>query len=212
MASNADIIWQGIKLGLVLAAMTGPIFFSLVQAGVESGFRAGIAIGVGVWISDILFIIGVYTGLEALQRWVSWHTYAVHLGLAGGVILLAFGGYTLFSRMKAPARTGGPLPSTYAALWLKGFLINSVNPFTFFFWITVMTAYVLAENWDQRQSWLFFGSIFGVIVVTDFAKVVLAKKIRPWLKENHLILLRRISGAVLILFALVLFWRSAVGG
>ncbi len=208
MATNADIIWQGIKLGLVLAVMTGPIFFALVQAGVESGFRAGAAIGLGVWVSDLMFIIGVYSGLEALQRWVSWQTYAAHLGIAGGIVLSLFGLYTVFTRPRAPRPTGGHLPSTYAALWVKGFLINTVNPFTVFFWITVMTAYVLAENWGRRQAGFFFGSILGVIILTDLAKVLLAKKIRPWLKENHIVLLRRISGAVLILFGLVLFWRS----
>ncbi|HMQ61691.1 MAG TPA: LysE family transporter [Flavilitoribacter sp.] len=199
------------KLGLVLAAMTGPIFFSLIQAGVEYGIRAGVAVGAGVWISDILFVLATYSGFESLQSWVKWDAYGIPLGVAGAIILVVFGGFTLLRahRQKSGA-PGVRLPSTYAALWLKGFLINTINPFTVFFWITVMGIYVLAENWNLHQATLFFAAILSTIFLTDFVKVVMAKRIRPWLRDGHVLLIRRISGIVLIVFGLILLFRVLV--
>ena len=211
MFSDLEIIGTGLKLGLVLAAMTGPIFFSLIQAGVESGLRAGVAVGAGVWVSDLLFVLATYFGFESLQSWVKWEAYGVALGVAGAIILLIFGGFTLLRAHRQKAGLSGVrLPSTYAALWLKGFLINTVNPFTFFFWITVMGVYVLAESWNPHQATLFFGTILTAIFLTDFAKVMLAKRIRPWLRDGHVLLIRRISGIVLVGFGLILLFRVLV--
>jgi threonine/homoserine/homoserine lactone efflux protein len=47
----------------------------------------------------------------------------------------------------------------------------------------------------------------GTIVVTDLLKVLLAKRIRYSLRPVHLLWLRRISGAALIAFGVVLLVR-----
>ena len=99
----------------------------------------------------------------------------------------------------------GPL-----ALWIKGFLINTINPFTVFFWASVMTTVVLEREYDGRQASLFFGGILAMIVFTDSLKVFLAKKIRHKLTSRHLWWVRRISGIALIVFAGVLAVRVLI--
>ena len=59
-----NILIEGIKVGLILCFLIGPIFFALVQTGVEEGLRAGTAVGLGIWISDLIFILGVYRGIS----------------------------------------------------------------------------------------------------------------------------------------------------
>ncbi len=206
-----NLIFDGIKLGLILSILVGPIFFSLIQAGVEEGFRAGAMVGLGIWVSDFLFIGAAYFGVTYVTRLIEGPNFALYLGVGGSITLTLFG---LGALLTSPR--GGSSPqwakkairsSSYLALWLKGFLINTVNPFTFFFWIGVTTTIVIDGGLNSREAILFFGGILGTIVLTDMLKVVLAKRIRRVLRPVHLLWLRRISGSALIVFAVFLLVR-----
>ena len=63
-------------MGLVLATLAGPIFFTLVQTGIERGVVAGFAVGLGEWSSDLLYIAAAYFGLV----WLNKQSRAVHNG------------------------------------------------------------------------------------------------------------------------------------
>lgn len=206
-----NLIFDGVKLGLILAILVGPIFFALIQAGVEEGARAGTMVGLGIWVSDILFILGSYFGVSWISRVAAGPHFALYLGIGGSIILATFGLLTLLT---APRTGNNPhwaktamRSSAYFNLWLKGFLINTINPFTFFFWIGVTTTMVMDGGLDGGEAFLFFGGILGAIITTDFTKVVLAKQIRNFLKPVHLLWLRRISGAALLVFSVVLLLR-----
>lgn len=207
-----NFIFDGIKLGLILAILVGPIFFALVQAGVEEGLRAGSMVGLGIWVSDLLFITGAYFGISFLNQVVAGPHFTLYLGLGGSLILSAFGLGTLLTAPRIGTRPHWKAAtfrsSSYLSLWLKGFLINTINPFTFFFWIGVATTMAANEQLTVgADASLFFGSIMGTIIATDFTKVLLAKRIRSFLRPIHLMWLRRISGIALIVFAVVLLLR-----
>lgn len=202
-------LWNGIQLGLALSIMTGPILFALIQAGVERGFRAGAALGAGIWISDLLFIISVFMGSTFLESIVSNASTLRWLGIAGSIILILIGLGTLLSKPPEMHYVSeiGTKRSPYHLLWLKGFAINTLNPFTFFFWISVMTGIVLAKDLNQSDATFFFSGILGTIILTDLTKVILAKRIRRFLKWKHLVWLRRIAGIALLVFGVVLLGR-----
>ena len=206
-----NLIFDGIQLGVILAILIGPIFFALIQAGVEQGIRAGSMVGLGIWVSDLLFIFGAYFGVSYVTRLAEGPEFALYLGIAGSITLTAFGLGALLSTPKAGANPQWTKTtfrsSSYFSLWLKGFLINTINPFTFFFWIGVTSTRVFDGGLDSQEATLFFGAIFCTIVFTDLSKVILAKRIRRVLRPVHLLWLRRISGGALIVFAVVLLVR-----
>ena len=206
------IVLSGIQIGLALSILLGPIFFALIQAGVEQGIRAGTMVGAGIWISDILFILMVYFSANYITEIVASDYFVSVLGYGGFLILVVVGLGTLMSKPPSLADQDNPdiRNATYWALWLKGFLINTINPFTFFFWISMMSTVVIDGDYSRQQALLFFGSILATIIVTDFTKVVLAKQIRRWLKDKHILLLRRISGSALIIFGVVLLIRVLI--
>jgi threonine/homoserine/homoserine lactone efflux protein len=208
-----DYLQQGMKVGLVLSLLAGPIFFALVQTGIEKGLRAGTMVGLGIWISDALFILGVYYGLSYVKNFVSGRIFVLSLGIAGGVLLMIFGLTALLMRprQQLPPRSFVAGASTWLALWLKGFLINTVNPFTFFFWIGIAGVVVVDGELAPRQSFSYFAGIMSIVVATDFLKVALAKRIRHFLRPAHLLWMRRISGAGLILFGIALIVRVVAG-
>lgn len=201
-----DALINGIKYGLFLTILVGPLVFALIQAGVERGFRAGSMIGLGIWISDLLFILAVYYGFSYVKAVTEWQYFELTVGTAGGIILIATGLFTLMS--KTPdINQSKKITGTYLALGIKGFLINTLNPFTVFFWVLVMTTVVAENAYTPEKSFLYFGGILGTIVVTDSLKVLLAKKLRHYLEVHHLVWVRRVTGIALIIFGIVLIGR-----
>ncbi len=202
-----SLLFDGIKIGLILCFLLGPIFFTLIQTGVEEGVRAGIMVGLGIWISDLLFIVGTFWGLSYLNKIVHWNGFELYLGIAGSIILALFGILTFFSKPPAMYQPAAKRFTSWFSLWVKGFLINTVNPFTVFFWIGLMSPILLKDKMGSAEAFLFFGGILTTIVITDFLKVLMAKKIRRWLRPLHLLWIRKISGLALLVFGAVLILR-----
>ncbi len=94
---------DGVKWGLVLAILVGPILLSLVQAGIERGIRLGMVLGFGVWFSDLLFIMLVYWGISLIP--FSPNFYFL-VGMIGGVVLIAFGEQFYFFKSTPTHRQG----------------------------------------------------------------------------------------------------------
>ena len=204
-------IIEGFGWGLFLAFLIGPIFFALIQAGIEYGFRAGFVLGLGIWISDVLYILGMFWSFNAIQKIAEADGFEKWVGLIGGIILLAFGLHSFFS--KAPkiqykGRLGIKKKNPYLALFSKGFLVNTVNPFTLLFWLGMMTNISVKPNYGNQEYWLFFGAIILTLVVSDSTKVFLAKQIRRQLREKHLLIVRKVTGLVLGIFGVALIIRT----
>ena len=203
-----DLVLEGLKLGCLLAILMGPIFFTLIQTGVEEGLRAGITVGSGIWISDFLFIAFVYFGVTYAYQINGNQAFTLWTGLIGAIILISFGVGTILT--KAPffnAENKTQRYNSYLSLWLKGFLINTLNPFTVFFWFSVMSSMVVENSLGAKDAMIFFGSIMFVIIFTDSLKVILSKKIRTFLKPIHVLWVRRATGILLVLFGVGLAIR-----
>lgn len=204
-----DVLLHGIKYGLFLTILVGPLVFALIQAGVERGFKAGTMIGFGIWVSDLFFILAVYYGFSQVQAITEWPYFELCVGIAGGIILLFTGAFTLLS--KTPdINKNKKITGTYLALWIKGFIINTLNPFTVFFWVLVMTTVVADQHYTPQQSFLYFAGILGTIMITDSLKVLLAKRLRHYLEVHHLVWVRRVTGIALIIFGIVLIIRVSI--
>lgn len=223
-----EIFFKGIFLGLSLAILVGPIVFALIQTAIERGFRAGAVVGSGIWCSDLLFIFASWFGISYITAATEWSGFEQTLGTAGGLLLIGFGFGTIFGKPptlplqedRAEDIIDNQLPAIldfddddginrpgYLSLWLKGFLINTINPFTVFFWSGVAGTMIAGENLSTGNAVIFFGAILLTLVLTDLAKVWAAKSIRHLLKPKAILNLRRVSGAALVIFGLVLLIR-----
>jgi threonine/homoserine/homoserine lactone efflux protein len=209
-----SFLLEGIKVGVLLALMVGPLFFTLIQTGVEEGFRAGAMVGFGIWISDCLYAFAAYGGLSYLVAISQSAAYTRNIGIAGSLLLATFGLISLFSIPKSKhlqhkeLRIAAIRGTSYFSLWMKGFLINTVNPFTIFFWLGLVSAIAVREDLQKGDAVLFFTGIIGIVILTDLLKVFLAKQIRLLMRPAHILWLRRVSGAALLVFGIALFIRS----
>ncbi|WP_235297733.1 LysE family translocator [Portibacter marinus] len=197
-------VLEGALFGLTLSILVGPIFIALTQSSIEKGYKAGLSVGAGIWISDLLFIVLTYEFVHRITHIVNGDYFQLSMGILGGIVLIGFGIYSLFSRLKELTTTEISGVKSYAGFFVKGFLVNTINPFTFVFWISVITTYVLAREISGWESIFFLGSILLVIIITDSLKVLMAQVLRKKLRGIHLLWINRVAGAALAVFGVLL--------
>ena len=197
----------GLQYGLFLSILVGPLLVALVQTGFEQGTRAGLMVGLGIWLSDLLFILSVYYCFSQWTDITQWPWFTITVGSVGALVLVATGIISLW-KAKPTTQNHGIAEKRYRMHLTKGFLINTINPFTVFFWLFMMSSEVLPHHFSMQDAAIFFGAIFAMIVLTDSLKVVLAKNIRPHLSPQKLQWLQTCSGYAMIVFGLTLFARS----
>lgn len=202
-----DLFLQGLFIGLTLSFMAGPILFLLVQTGIQEGFRAGLMVGVGEWVSDILFILFSYYAMNHILH-ISEAPYFAHvLGLGGGIVLISFGIGTLMKKSRQKPITEYVRTASYGKLFLKGFSINTFNPFTVLFWLGVTSTLVVNSDMQQEGAYLFYSGIIGTIVVLDLLKIYSAKKLRNIMTYKRLNIVQKIIGFALVAFGVALIIR-----
>ena len=96
----------------------------------------------------------------------------------------------------------------YFRLWLRGFMVNTINPFTIIFWLSIATTRVSSRYLDSNESFVFMASIIAVIIISDAIKVFLAKWIRTKITEEILTGINKVAGIALILFGFFMLVKS----
>lgn len=225
------MIFQGMLLGLTLSFMVGPLLFAIVQASLDRGFRAGIALAAGVWASDGLYILLIYRGVDALTALTALPNFRLWAGLAGSAVLVLFGTITLLTRkvpevdtqsttadrvldvLDGPERPGVEhnwMNWGYPGYALRGFLLNTINPFTVFFWLGLASAVVVSNNWKPGEALSFFGGLLLSLIATDVLKAYAAKRVRSFLSPSHIRRLQQGIGIALLISGVVLMVRVLI--
>lgn len=198
---------SGILLGLTMAIMLGPALFSLLQTSIHRGFRSGLYMAVGIFISDFLLVALSYLGVSAI---LTKGENTMYIGLIGGIVMILFGIFTF--RKKNPVKTemesDTPLPvdSVRPLKYMaKGFALNILNPFLLIFWIGWMT--YVSNTFDTYETVVFFSGCLITVFSTDVLKCFIAGKIKQYLKPRIITILNWILGAVLILLGIYMILR-----
>ena len=208
------MLLQGILFGISLSFLIGPLLFAVVEAGISQGFRAGIAVASGIWLSDVLFVCAILWSVETLAAMMAADGFKHWVGILGGAVLLVFGAGSYFSNAGQQASTAltanGIAARSNLTWWLRGFLLNTINPGTIFFWIGIISAVVVPNQWNKQQTLVFFGGMLGTLVLTDTLKAWAAKRIRKFLTPQHILQVQRGIGLLLMLFGLVLILKVLI--
>jgi len=203
---------NGILLGLLVAVSLGPAFFAIIQTGINRGFRYGVYMAIGISISDIAWVVISYLiGASLFDD----PEKKVYIGLIGGIILIIFGSVSwakkpeILKRRKYSVNNPpkDPRPIGYA---LRGFFMNIANPFLFFFWFGAL-GFVGKNSLHGdmlKNTIVFFSGTFITIFFTDILKSFVSGKIKGFLKPRKEILLNKIVGFVLVVFGIVLIFRT----
>ena len=193
-------VLNGILFGLLLCILIGPVFFALIQNSIEKGFWSGVFMAIGVALSDAFYIFITYFGISQL---VESDNFKMWLGGIGGLIMLVFGLVNLFK----PRPKSGVVKTVQGRKdglkqLLKGFFLNGVNPFVLFFWIGIVSKVSIDFEYSSNQATGFFVALVLTVFTVDVLKAHFATKLREIVTARFMLIMNRIVGVALILFAL----------
>lgn len=205
-----ESILKGLTFGLVLSISVGPVLFSIIKQSLNNGHKGGLAFVFGVSASDITLVLvsNVFTEL-----FNSLKTYKTEVGVAGCIFLVSLGLFFLFFKKVKVNEEGKQVfrlrKRDYAKTFLSGYLMNTLNPSVFIFWIYASTA-VIGLTVNHRI--IVFVTCLSWMLGADILKVFLAGKIRNRLTPHNIHILNRINGLLLIIFGIALIWGLIVYG
>lgn len=206
-----ELIFKAIFTGLILSLMIGPAFFLLLETSIKKGIRAALAFDLGILISDIIYIIIAYLFYNEVAKLVSGKHTELLKAIGGGLFII-YGVVSFFKKSKV--QTQEEIDNTsntskdYLIQFLKGLMLNLVNPMVIFYWFSVMALGTEhgADSWVDNL--LFIGVLLVTFFSIDVLKIMGAKKLRPFITDQLLGSLNRITGSILILFGVVLLLQG----
>jgi threonine/homoserine/homoserine lactone efflux protein len=191
------LILEGILYGLFLSILIGPLLVTLVDTSVKHGIKKAMCVAGGIWFSDILFILSV-AYLSVRYEDVIQSRYITYGSWVTGLVFLGVGLLYLIKKDEPIKGAKWQFPLNGIWQFWKGFLVNTINPFTLVFWSSVAANQVVLRDQSANMVALFFITILVVIIFTDTLKVILANRISFFLKVNTLGYLRAFSGLVFL--------------
>lgn len=202
---------QGIILGLAFAILIGPALFALIQTSLHRGFRSGVLLAIGIFLSDLVILTLCYFGLSQLLGEDPRDN--MMFGIIGGIILVIFGTVTFTRKVEIEDekedndKSNVPSPIIFI---LKGFFLNFANPGVWFIWATVMVSISANFGTDKHEIAIFIIGVLATILGTDILKCFIAGKIKSSLNPKNIKRMNRIVGIFLVAFGIYLITNTFI--
>ena len=193
-------------LGFFLAFMLGPAFFVLIETSIEKGFRAATAFDLGVIFSDIIFILIAYFSSYQLLENINNQP---GLYVFGGTLLSLYGASNFIKKTTTQTTTiKQQNQANYTSLFVKGFLLNIINIGVLVFWLGLVIVVTPNLEGNYKRLIVFFSTLIVSYFLTDLIKILLAKKMKSYLKQDNIIKAKKFLGILIFVFGLFLILKG----
>jgi L-lysine exporter family protein LysE/ArgO len=192
-----EALLYGTLTGIALCLTFGTVFFSLVQNSVDNGFRTGVKIAFGVFVSDVIFVFFAIFGTTFLpdvsnfQKWIA----------AAGIIFLLVLGVNNFINGQPNIAYPKTRFGNLLYYFTTGFLLNALNPVNFITWVTIATYIRSNLHFHMGQVVTFFTASVIAVFVVECAIAFYANKLKRLFTPKVVLIFNRVTGAVFILIA-----------
>jgi len=193
---------EGFLMGLGTIIFMGPVFFTLLQVTLQRGVKDGLSVALGIISSDILIVTLFYIGFIDYFRQSNVQFW---FAVIGSLILLSLGLKFLLKPNTSYSESTDSSLKKNSNAYMKGFVVNFVNPFVFVIWVSIMALAKGRFSSETDVGIFLFAMLLGIFS-TDVLKVLLAHKLRTILKPALMRKFFYIIGLVLIGFAFRLIY------
>lgn len=208
-----EVILKAVVTGFILSIMIGPVFFILLETSIRKGVKAALSFDLGVFVSDIIYITIAYVFFAEVSVLTQGKNENI-LKMVGGALFLIFGALTFFKKTKEQEvkkeDNTNSQSKEYLVLFIKGLVLNMANPMVIFYWFSVMTLGAKTDSTVDfsTQMLIYISVLLTVFFSIDLLKIIGAKKLRPFINDNVLTSLNRISGSILFIFGIILLLQG----
>lgn len=196
------MIWRGMAIGIIISAPMGPVGILCVQRTLEKGRKTGFYTGIGAALSDLIYCLLTGFGLSFIEEFLERNSNIIQL--LGSLVLIGFGVYLFKSNpsknLKRPSDKSIPAGKNI----LSGFLFTFSNPLIIFLIIGLFARF----NFLLPEI-SFFHYIFGFLCIIGGALLwwwvvtYFVDKVRAHFNLRSMWLINKITGSVIMLFAVV---------
>ncbi len=198
------VIIQGVSVGLGLAFLIGPAFFSLFQTSLEKGFLAAFRFALGVVLSDLFLVAVAFLGISRL---FAYPAAKIIVTIAGGGVLIFYGIFMFIKKTDLHSKKTNSNDDKHKTGWaptFRGFTTNLANPGTWFFWIfwvgLISAQYSTGNEVQYLYIILFFAIALGVNFLCDIMKAYGAHKLQRFITVKNISIANKVVGILLIGF------------
>lgn len=189
----------GISLGLSAGFSPGPLFAMVISQTIRHGLKEGVKAAVSPIITDVPIIL-VCTLL--LSRISAFNPALGLISIVGGVFLL----YLAYESMKIKEMKEDSGLAEETNSMLKGAVVNALSPHPYLFWIMVGSPMILnAYTQGITHAASFIVSFYICLIGAKVVLAVIVNKSRDFLQGKVYIYALKTLGALLIIFAFLLF-------
>ena len=191
---DSSAIWLFCAAALALLAIPGPAVLYIVMQSAEQGRRVGLASVAGIHLGTLVHVAAATAGLSAVI--VASATAFSVVKYAGAAYLVYLGVRKLLERapVNGIERRGEPLRRAF----MRGVLVNVLNPKTALFFLAFLPQFVDADRGAVWSQVLVLGLLFvGLGLVSDSLYALAAGTVGGLLRRQRAAL-RYGSGIVYI--------------
>ena len=138
-----EIILKGMAIGFLAAAPAGPSGVLVIQRTLNKGRWKGFLNGLGVSVSDAVYIFITMMCLSLVLGYLEDPDIALIVKLAGCVLLMVFGITTVRNNPLAKSKEITVKKESLGQFTLTGFLVAIVNPLVVFFYMGLFAFFSL---------------------------------------------------------------------
>lgn len=201
-----------IPLGFLLAFLIGPVFFVLLETAAIKGFRAALAVDLGVILADVVFILIAYFSTNKLLEKIKDDPA---LFIFGGVLLLTYGVISFVKERKNYNKVRDTSVEiinkhNYFMLFIKGFLLNFINIGVLGFWLSIIIVIGPQLEMNTNRILYFFSVVLGTYLFIDIFKMLLAKRLKKKLTPKRTYITKRVISIIMVVFGVFLIAKGII--
>jgi threonine/homoserine/homoserine lactone efflux protein len=199
---------KGIGQGILISLLSfGPAFFTLVHSGITGGKKHGMRVALGIFLSEMTMALICFFGLS---RVFTQPEFQLVFSFIAALSVLYMGGKGFSKKYKA-FTTGIKVNTTTKDSFLKGFLMNLLNPFVLLLWVGLLAAVSVSyEQGDELYKWRILVNLLSILLTLfamDMAKVALSDYLGRKLSNKVYFYVNKYFGLVLLIIGVYFFYH-----
>jgi threonine/homoserine/homoserine lactone efflux protein len=198
----------GLLAGFLMSILLGVVFFLLIQAGIQHGVKKGVIIASGVITGDLIFLSLAISFTTAISEFLQ--KYQQSISWAGGLLLLAMGGWTWLKKRPDSAENPEVRGLKSARdFFVKPFLINILNPANAAWWLGLYS-FPPASEFVIHQKLVFGAFAILAIFSTEIGIAAGASLLKNYIKEKWLKKVDKVVAIVMFIMGLNILARAVI--
>jgi threonine/homoserine/homoserine lactone efflux protein len=180
---DSGTVWVFCVTALALLLIPGPAVLYVVVQGAEQGRRVGLASVAGIHLGTLVHVFAATVGLSAL---IATSAVAFNAVKYAGALYLIYVGVRKLLGRDDPSLERGEQRVSYRRAFVRGAVVNVLNPKTALFFLALLPQFVDPDRGDVWSQALVLGLLFACLgSVTDSLYTLAAGTVGGFLRRRR---------------------------